>query len=134
MTKPTKEQVEVEPEGPRIDAWFAIWVMEWVAFTTDKNGYVFRPNTIRANLLFKPSTNIVHAMEGVEKILERDKHNESIESVSLVWPGHTGNGSKIWLFNISSYTKTMIQCEAETAPLAITRALILWALEKGEQQ
>jgi len=116
MTKPTKEQTLNEPAGPRIDGWFAEFVMGWKDFESinkwqrppDKDGYF--KYTKKSD--FKPSTNISHAMMGVEKY----KHL----GIELVWCEDIKNWS-VWFGgrNVLDYIY------ANTLELAITRALIL---------
>ena len=109
MTKPTKEQVLNEPAGPRIDAWFAEFVMGWKKLPTK---YMYTLPNGKHKSYFRPSTNISHAMMGVEKYKDL--------GIELVWCKDIKNWS-VWFGgrNVLDYIY------ANTLELAITRALIL---------
>ena len=112
MTKPTKEQALNEPAGPRINGWFAEFVMGW---KKDRNGRWWEEDGYYIKYSidgFNPSTNISHAMMGVEKY----KHL----GIELAWCEDIKNWS-VWFGgrNVLDYIY------ANTLELAITRALIL---------
>jgi len=146
--KPTKQQILNEPAGPRIDAWFAKLVMgwrleeyqdrewnfsrkfrapkktyqRWVTCSESCDGIWAKPTYHCDHIIhgpFEPSTNSAHAMEGVLKF------------VSL------GTDVKImaWLCD-RAYVKVgnmpNINVGLHEIPLAATRALLLWAIEKGK--
>jgi hypothetical protein len=72
---------------------------------------------------WSPSTNISHAMEGVE-IAKTNNWYFQIHNAAF------DNRWKVNLWLTGHLEKEPIINYAETAPLAITRALILWAMEK----
>jgi len=117
MIKPTKEQALNEPAGPRIDGWFAEFVMKWHkrelprTIINGGNYLVWTEPGIDIDE-FNPSTNISHAIMGVEKY----KHL----GIELVWCEDIKNWS-VWFGgrNVLDYIY------ANTLELAITRALIL---------
>jgi len=129
--KPTKQMIENEPAGPRLDALFHKYVMEkevfipkawksWSSLQMTKDEF---GKTIP---IPKYSSNISHAMAGMEKdINEPSKQFAGLDRFRVsvnnyIWECRYYNG------------KTMISATAETAPLAITRALLLWAIEKDK--
>ena len=110
--KPTKQQVLDEPAGPRLDAWFCKYVLG---------------NKFKSHLNpFYPSTNIYHAMEGVEKWKKTMTRSGILGNCFMVsvnhfiWHNHTFISDNIEdvLFNLN--------------PLNLTRALLLWAIEKDK--
>ena len=106
--KPTKQQILDEPAGPRLDAWFCKYVLG---------------NKFKSHLNpFYPSSNIAHAMEGVEKYRKR------IFLEIRILPGIVYCG--IYPNNPGEFP--FIFSKAETLELAITRALLLWAIEKDK--
>ena len=122
--KPTKQMIENEKKpSPKLDAWFAELVMEW-----DMETIGFWCDPLYG---WKPSSNIAHAMEGVDHLI---KTNENIH-VHLLYH----NSIKKWRFLIQvdyiSWNGTgpeQAKAEDKEKELAITRALLLWAIEKEE--
>ena len=102
--KPTKQQILDEPAGPKLDAWFDKLVMK-------RN----REDWELAIENYSPSTKIAHAMEGVEQF----------EIFLLYWI----KKENLWICVVYD---PRIETTAKTKELAITRARLLWAIEKEE--
>ena len=124
MNCPTcQHDIATHPEGACLDALFCTEVMKWhievlpVAKYASYRHWFCDKRLICAELDFKPSTNISHAMEGVEKV-KKEMDGFKLE----YWP--TGNE---WICWTGIPTKGL---RSETPELAITRALILWKLGK----
>ena len=116
--KPTKQMIENEPKGPRIDAWFAELVMKWkkCLYSVHDWEWVDSDGNKKYSFSdFEPSTNIAHAMEGVEQF----------EIFLLYWI----KKENLWICVIYD---PWIETTAKTKELAITRARLLWAIEKEE--
>ena len=116
--KPTKQMIENEPAGPKIDAWFAELVMEWDMETID-----FWCDPLYG---WKPSSNIAHAMEGVEIANKNGLWVWIERPIFLNWHVTFAKG-KGEIDDVIDY-----HAEAKELSLAITKALLLWAIEKDK--
>lgn len=122
--------IEVREHGPGVclDALFAELVMEWhkeiiVEHISKREVPTWciprKSGEVIDVVNYQPSTNIGHAMAGVE-IADRP--------MTLHW-----QVDHQWKCIINNDLWNNISVYAETAPLAITRALVLWAMEgKGK--
>ena len=91
------------PEGACLDALFIEKVLGWPPPESPNVGYFD----------WSPSTNIAHAMEGIEKVKQ--------------WRGCVLENmiTNSWTFRFERIENT-----ADRPELAITRALVMWAMEK----
>lgn len=132
------------PANVCLDVLFATKVMGWKAkayYTTFDEERIKEfwwhkgKQPIHIVRLWFPSTNISHAMEGVEKFAN-DEH-----VFELMWiPRSLAEQEPFWSAMIREnlipkdvWDETpakQTNAFAKTVPLAITRALILWAMEK----
>lgn len=122
--------IATHPAGEHLDTLFCELVMNWSrqnhGFTTHgKKQLIFIWHDENDKLImdcpeFKPSINLLHAMEGVEKFIGYGFN---------VQIGKSGNG--LWCVRLGGgYGESYSYNYAKTLALAITRALILWAMEK----
>ena len=117
MQKPiTKEQIEKEPAGPRIDALFAELVMGWKEYPDERGWWLTNDKKQQLKLKFNPSTNISHAMEGL------NKHIDEIRVFDMVYLPFV----KRWMIR-TRFNNNF--ADDEKLELAITRALLMWAVE-----
>ena len=130
LTCPTcKTTIKDHPANACLDALFAEMVMGW----KEKEVYKESDSLFKSKVWcdskiygirkywvddWSPSTNISHVMEGVEK--RRCKHgfHHGWFEMSIRPTG--------WCVNLTGNRSDNVY--AETAPLAITRALVMWAM------
>ena len=128
-------EVKDHPAEACLDALFAEKVRRWgrnenkrgrpFIFQVDGDSHWYVSNKFGTWRGWNPSTNIADAMEGVEK---------------TDWINISRRSPNKWICVIRDYGSVYpvggpsddIIGIGETAPLAITRALILWAQTKGE--
>ena len=129
--KPTKQMIENEPAGPRIDAWFAELIGGWKEKLWMHDDECSESNLPPVKMWwdtkndmpkievwrFNPSSNISHAMAGVEI----DENN----NFHLCWNG------KQWICQIWNH-KNWVTGNDKTKELAVTKARLLWAIEKDK--
>ena len=123
--KPTKQQILDEPAGPRLDAWFCEHIFGWPEdriILTDE-GVQLKPEYIWK----APSTNIYHAMEGVEKW----KHGNVSSNYQNEFPRFLAQVLDVSLYLVSPL-EAITDIFFRLTPLATTRALLLWAIEKDK--
>ena len=138
--KPTKQMIENEPAGPRIDAWFCELVMGWKLWTRQsefgdeylcwhergEKDYIKPGKYICVEDSFRPSTNIAHAIEGVEIANNNGLWGWIERPIFLNWHVTFAKG-KGEIDDVIDY-----HAEAKELSLAITKALLLWAIEKDK--
>ena len=114
--------IENEPAGPRIDAWFCELVMGWhkdKLWKSWANAHMGLEYSIRE---FNPSSNIAHAIAGENLIKEpRDRYRYTKCLDEIVNHDRGKPFEYDYLFDL-------IHATAHQR----TRALLLWAIEKGE--
>ena len=126
------------PANAHLNALFCTEVMKWIGYPHPYDAKVRewrKPPGKHEDFLiladnFCPSTNIAHAMQGVEK------HREDIAlqiriDLSEVWCDL--GERKYDVYELHTYTKGISQPINNLISLAITRAFVLWAMEgKGK--
>lgn len=122
------------PANACLDSLYAEKVMGWEKRKPDIDRDIWADYWSENNIYkcdtsdFHPSTNIAHAMQGVEK------HREDIAlqiriDLSEVWCDL--GERKYDVYELHTYTKGISQPINNLISLAITRALVLWAMRKG---
>ena len=120
-------EVKNHPAEPCLDAMFCTEVMRWEYFRRGNYEFWKQAHRIFIDIRdFSPSTNISHAMQGVKVAFKKNLQKIIIDRNS------DGTYYVGLLFEKIAYFHTSFSNDAETIELGLTRALILWAQEKGE--
>ena len=127
-----KCQVEIKdhPANACLDALFATEVMGWVGPPKHDCWYGIGKVMYYVSQ-FNPSTNIAHAMEGVDiqKDIEWELGKENGNYYFIIYSPYHGKEA-----TTKDGWKIEVDLIAHTKELAITRALALWAMEREENR